>query len=68
MDPFIGEIRIFGGNYAPMGWAFCNGQQLYVQQNTALYAVIGNTYGGNQTVFNLPDLRGRAALHQGNWA
>lgn len=66
MDPFIGEIRLFAGNYAPYGWAFCNGQQLYVQQYSALYAVIGNTYGGNQTVFNLPNLRGRAALHQGN--
>lgn len=65
MEPFIGEIRIFAGSFAPRGWAFCNGQQLQVQQNPALYAVIGNIYGGDQTVFNLPDLRGRAALHQG---
>ncbi len=65
MEPFIGEIRIFAGSFAPRGWAFCNGQQLQVQENPALYAVIGNTYGGNQSVFHLPDLRGRAALHQG---
>ncbi|MGE5396791.1 MAG: phage tail protein [Chitinophagales bacterium] len=65
-DPYIGEIRLFTGNYAPLGWAFCNGAQLPVQQYQALYAVIGNTYGGNSTYFNLPDLRGKAALHQGS--
>ncbi len=65
-DPFIGEIRIFAGNYAPDGWAFCDGQQLSIQQNMALYSIIGNTYGGDgRTYFSLPDLRGRAALAYG---
>jgi microcystin-dependent protein len=66
-DPFIGEIRIFAGNFAPAGWAFCDGQQLMIQQNTALFAVIGNAFGGDgRTNFNLPDLRGRAGLGYGN--
>lgn len=66
MDPYIGEIRLFAGSYAPMGWAFCNGQTLNVQQNTVLYSVIGNTFGGNPgSTFNLPDLRGRVPIHQG---
>ncbi len=66
-DPFIGEIRIFTGTYAPYGWAFCDGQSMSIQQNTALYAVIGNKYGGNGTTnFNLPDLRGRVPLGYGN--
>lgn len=64
--PFIGEIRMFGGNFAPRGWAFCNGQLLSIAQNTALFSLLGTTYGGNgQTTFALPDLRGRAALHAG---
>jgi len=60
MDPFLGEIRIFGGNFAPRGWALCAGQILSIAQNTALFSLIGTTYGGNgQTTFALPDLRGR---------
>ena len=66
-EPFVGEIRIFAGNFAPVGWAFCDGQQLMIQQNTALFAVIGNAFGGDgRTNFNLPDLRGRTALGYGN--
>ncbi|HEX5502327.1 MAG TPA: tail fiber protein [Thermomicrobiales bacterium] len=66
MDPFLGEIRMFGGNFAPKGWAFCNGQLLPIAQNTALFSLLGTTYGGNgQTTFGLPDLRGRAPLHWG---
>lgn len=66
MEPFIGEIRIFAGNYAPYGWAFCNGQELSIQQNTALFAIIGTIYGGDgRTTFKLPDLRGKAALKGG---
>ena len=63
---FIGEIRMFGGNYAPMEWALCDGQQLSIAQNDVLYSLIGTTYGGNgQTTFNLPDLRGRVPVHMG---
>ena len=63
MEPFLGEIRLMGGNYAPKGWALCNGQALPVAQNTALFSLLGTMYGGNgQTAFNLPDLRGRVAL------
>jgi microcystin-dependent protein len=66
-EAFIGEIRLFGGTYAPMGWAMCNGQVLSIAQNDALFALIGTTYGGDgQTTFALPDLRGRIPLHQGN--
>ncbi len=66
-DPFIGEIRLFAGTFAPYGWAFCDGQQMSIQQNTALFSVIGVTYGGNGTTnFNLPDLRDRAALGYGD--
>lgn len=66
MDPFIGEIRVFCGNFAPHGWALCDGQILSIAQNTALFALLGTTYGGNgQTTFALPDLRGRVPLHQG---
>jgi len=66
MDPFIGEIRMFAGNFAPRGWAFCQGQLLSIQQNTALFSILGTTYGGNgTTTFGLPDLRGRAPLSQG---
>lgn len=64
-DPYIGEIRAFGFNYVPQGWALCNGQQLVVSQYTALYSVIGNLYGGNQTAFALPNLMGRSVMGQG---
>jgi microcystin-dependent protein len=64
--PFIGEIVLFAGNFAPRGWAFCNGQLLPIAQNTALFSILGTTYGGNgQTTFALPDLRGRAPVHPG---
>jgi len=67
MNPFIGEIILFGGNFAPRGWAFCNGQLLPIAQNTALFSILGTTYGGDgRTTFALPDLRGRAAIHPGN--
>lgn len=63
---FIGEIRAFGFTFAPRGWALCNGQLMSIAQNTALFSLLGTTYGGNgQTTFGLPDLRGRAALHFG---
>jgi microcystin-dependent protein len=65
-NPFLGEIRIISWNYAPKGWAFCNGQLLPINQNQALFALLGTTYGGNgQTNFALPDLRGRAPFHMG---
>lgn len=67
MDPYIGEIRIFAGNYAPKDWALCNGQLLPIAQNTALFALLGTHYGGDgKTNFALPDLRGRAPMHQGS--
>jgi microcystin-dependent protein len=63
MDPFIGEVRMFGGTFAPAGWADCNGQLLAIAQNTALFALIGTTYGGDgQTTFGLPDLRSRIPI------
>ena len=66
-QPFIGEIRMFGGNFAPVNWAFCNGQLMAIAQNDALFALIGTTYGGDgQTTFQLPDLRGRLPMHQGS--
>lgn len=66
MDPFIGEIIMFGGNFAPRGWAFCDGQLLPISQNTALFSILGTTYGGDgRTTFALPDLRGRVAIHPG---
>jgi microcystin-dependent protein len=66
MDNYIGEIRIFAGNFAPEGWLFCQGQLLSISQNDALYALLGTTYGGDgQTTFGLPDLRGRAAVGMG---
>ncbi len=66
MDPFIGTIMMFGGNFAIRDWAFCNGQLLPIAQNTALFSILGTTYGGNgQTTFALPDLRGRAPIHWG---
>lgn len=66
-EPFIAEIRIFAGNFAPRGWAFCNGQLLPIAQNTALFSLIGTTYGGDgRTTTALPDLQGRAPMHPGN--
>ncbi|MGX5697342.1 phage tail protein [Agromyces soli] len=65
-DWYLGEIRVFGGTFAPVGWAFCDGQLLSISENDALYALIGTTYGGDgQSTFALPDLRGRSPLHQG---
>jgi microcystin-dependent protein len=65
--PYIGEIRIFAGNFAPAGWALCEGQLLAIANNDALFNLIGTTYGGDgQQTFALPDLRGRLPLHQGN--
>ena len=65
-DPFIGEIRMFGGNFAPRGWALCNGQLLAISQNTALFSLLGTSFGGDGvTTFALPDLRGRAPMHWG---
>lgn len=65
-DPFVGEIRLFAGNFAPVNWALCNGQLMSIAQNTALFSLLGTQYGGNgQTTFALPDLRGRVPLHQG---
>lgn len=67
MEPFIGQIMMFAGNFAPRGWAFCDGQLLPIAQNTALFSLIGTTYGGDgKTTFALPDLRGRVPLHQGD--
>ncbi len=64
MNPYIGEIRIFAGNFAPTGWALCNGQYLAIQSNPALFSVLGTFYGGDGvTSFALPDLRGRAPMH-----
>lgn len=66
-EQFVGEIRMFGLNYAPRGWALCNGQLLAINQNQALFALLGTTYGGNGvTTFALPDLRGRVPVHVGN--
>ena len=65
-SPFIGEIRMFGGNFAPQGWAFCNGALMAIDQNDALFQLIGTTYGGDgQTTFALPDLQSRIPLHVG---
>jgi microcystin-dependent protein len=66
-DPFIAEIVMFGGNFAPRGWALCDGQLLAISQNTALFSLLGTTYGGDgRTTFGLPDLRGRVPVHAGN--
>lgn len=65
-DGFIGEIRMFAGNFAPRSWAFCDGQLLAVSQNDALFSLLGTTYGGDgRTTFALPDLRGRVPVHKG---
>jgi microcystin-dependent protein len=64
-DPYLGEIRMFGGSFAPAGWAFCDGSQLDIARYDALYSLLGTTYGGvGQTSFNLPDLRSRVPMHQ----
>lgn len=66
-SPFIGEIRMFAGTFAPQGWAFCDGQLMAISENDALFNLIGTTYGGDgQSTFALPDLRGRAPVHMGN--
>ena len=65
-QPYVGEIRIFAGNFAPAGWMFCDGSTLPISENETLFQLIGTTYGGDgQTTFNLPDLRGRVPIHQG---
>jgi microcystin-dependent protein len=65
-QPYVGEIRIFAGNFAPAGWMFCEGQQLPISENETLFQLIGTTYGGDgEETFNLPDLRGRITVHQG---
>jgi microcystin-dependent protein len=67
MDQFLGEIRMTGFNFAPNGWALCNGQTLSISENSALFALLGTFYGGNGvSTFNLPDLQGRVPIHQGN--
>ena len=66
-QPYVGEIRIFAGNFAPAGWMFCEGQLIPISENETLFQLIGTTYGGDgQSTFALPDLRGRIPLHQGN--
>jgi microcystin-dependent protein len=66
-QPYVGEIRMFGGNFAPLGWMFCEGQLLPISENETLFQLIGTTYGGDgQSTFALPDLRGRIPIHQGN--
>jgi microcystin-dependent protein len=66
MNPYVAEIRMFAGNFAPEGWAFCNGQVLPISQNTALFSLLGTTYGGNGTSnFALPNLQGRVPMHVG---
>lgn len=65
-DPYIGQIILFGGNFAPLNWAFCNGALLAIADHDALFAILGTTYGGDgQVTFALPDLRGRAPIHVG---
>lgn len=66
-QPYVGEIRMFAGNFAPAGWMFCEGQLLPISENEVLFQLIGTTYGGDgQSTFALPDLRGRIPIHQGN--
>ncbi len=66
-DPFIGQINLFAGNFAPRGWAFCDGQLLPINQNEALFSLLGTMYGGDgRTTFALPDLRGRTPVHPGS--
>ena len=67
MEPFIAEIIMFAGNFAPRGWALCDGQLLSISSNSALFSILGTTYGGDgRTTFGLPDLRGRVPMHPGN--
>ena len=64
-QPYVGEIRMFGGNFAPAGWMFCDGTPMAIAENETLFQLIGTTYGGDgQSTFNLPDLRGRIPIHQ----
>src|SRR6266516_1800739 len=66
-QPYVGEIRIFAGNFAPAGWMFCSGQLLPISENETLFNLIGTTYGGDgQSTFALPDLQSRVPVHQGN--
>jgi len=66
-EPFVGEIRMFAGNFAPRGWSFCDGQLIAVSQNDALFSLLGTIYGGDgQTTFGLPDMRGRVPIHKGH--
>lgn len=66
-QPYVGEIRMFGGNFAPAGWLFCEGQLLPISENETLFQLIGTTFGGDgESTFALPDLRGRLPMHQGN--
>src|ERR1700755_2561731 len=66
-QPYVGEIRMFAGNFAPAGWMFCEGQLMPISENETLFNLIGTTYGGDgQSTFAMPDLRGRVPLHQGN--
>jgi microcystin-dependent protein len=66
-EPFVGEIRMFAGNFAPRGWALCDGQVLAVSQNTALFSLVGAVYGGDErSTFRLPDMRGRIPVHAGS--
>jgi microcystin-dependent protein len=68
-EPFVGEIRMFGGNFAPAGWMFCEGQLLPISENEILFQLIGTTFGGDgESTFALPDLRGRVPVHQGTGA
>ena len=67
MEPFLGQIQAFGFNFPPRGWAFCDGQLLTIAQNSALFSLLGTTFGGDgRTTFGLPDLRGRSIVHVGN--
>ncbi|HYC92387.1 MAG TPA: tail fiber protein [Thermoanaerobaculia bacterium] len=66
-QPYVGEIRMFAGNFAPAGWMFCEGQLLPISENETMFQLLGTTYGGDgQSTFALPDLRGRIPIHQGN--
>ena len=66
-QPYVGEIRMFAGNFNPVGWEFCDGQQMPISENETLFQLIGTTYGGDgESTFALPDLRGRLPMHQGN--
>lgn len=66
-QPYVGEIRMFGGNFAPAGWMFCEGQLLPISENETLFQLIGTTYGGDgESTFALPDMRGRVPIHQGS--